>query len=43
MGLPKVLSNEVMKTYLKDGKVSVRARISVKMADNLASARLLLT
>ena len=40
-GASKLLSNEAMKTYIKDGKVTVRAKVSVKMPDNLASAQVL--
>jgi hypothetical protein len=40
-GIGKVLTNETMKAYLKDGKVTVRARVSVKMPDDWASAQLL--
>jgi hypothetical protein len=40
-GSTKMFSNETMKTYLKDGKVTVRARVSVKLPEDLASAPLL--
>jgi len=36
-GTVKLITNEAMKTYLKDGKVTVRAKVSVKMPDDLAS------
>jgi hypothetical protein len=35
-GPPDILSNETMKTYLKDGKVTVRAKVSVKMPAEVA-------
>ena len=40
-GPTKMLSNEAMRAYLKDGKVTVRAKVSVKMPDDLKSAKLL--
>ena len=40
-GTGRMLTSEAMKTYLKDGKVTVRAKVSVKLPDNLASAQIL--
>ena len=41
VGAIKLLSNEALKGYLKDGMVTVRAIVSVKMPEDWASAQLL--
>jgi hypothetical protein len=40
-GAINLLTNETMRAYLKDGKVTFRAKVSVQMPDDLASAPLL--